>query len=240
MRITSPPSSTPPKAVLKGRQLADTIKQRSTLVGLVEPAGIVVGLATQPAYTLDALGSIASSVFSGNLGAAGGGVSDLVDTAVHPHGVGGIIYKSGLGLSAGINGLVGGMEIYQGVKNNDKPLALMGAADIASGAGSAALALGSPIVSLALSLSAAAGKTALVLARPKQFSRIQKAKTLFDAAGAVSSSVLKTGLATGPALVANAVIGPTQMLYMNSEGFRNKADKAIDWALHLFKKDDPD
>jgi hypothetical protein len=56
-------------------------------------------------------------------------------------------------------------------------------------------------------------------------------KTLFDAAGAVSSGLLRSGVLIGPALVANAVLGPTQMLYMNHEGFRARADQAIDWVL---------
>lgn len=53
-------------------------------------------------------------------------------------------------------------------------------------------------------------------------------KTLFDCSGTVASTMLKTGILPIPALIANAVIGPVQMLYMNHEGFRHRVDGLID------------
>lgn len=217
--------------MLEGRNLADKIKQRSTLVGLVEPAGITLGVASHPMENLASLSLIASSAFHGHLGEAGHEVSQLVDRAMNPEGAAGIIYKSGLGLRAAVDGVVGGLELYQGVKNQDKYLKWMGAADLVTCASTASVAAGQPIVGLGLGLAAAASKTYLVLRNPDEYSRIQKVKTLFDAAGTLSSGMLKAGVLIGPALVMNAVFGPTQMLYMNNEGFRKKADKVIDWVI---------
>lgn len=217
--------------IAEGRTLADKIKQRSTLVGLVEPAGITLGLVSNPLENLESLRLIASSALHGDLGGAGREVTELVDRAMTPDGVAGLVYKSGLGLRAAVDGVVGGLELYHGIKNNDRYLRLMGVADLTSGVSTAAMAAGAPLVGLGLGLAAAAGKTYLVLKTPEEYSRIQKMKTLFDAAGAVSSGLLRSGVLIGPALVANAVLGPTQMLYMNHEGFRARADKAIDWML---------
>lgn len=217
--------------IAAGRSLADKIKQRSTLVGLVEPAGMTVGLIGDFPATLDAVSSIGNAVLHGNFGLAGKELTDLVDRATHPEGIGGAIYKSGLGLKAATEGFVGGLEIYQGVKNKDLFLGLMGVADMMSASASASVAVGQPMVGLGLSLAATASKTAMVIARPDQYSRIQKVKTVFDGAGAISSSLLKAGILVGPALAANAVLGPTMMLYMNNEAFRNRADRVIDWLL---------
>ncbi len=217
--------------IAEGRNLADKIKQRSTLVGLVEPAGITLGLVSNPMENLESLRLIADAAFQGDLAGAGREVTELVDRAMAPEGVAALVYKSGLGLRAAVDGVVGGLELYHGIKNNDRYLRLMGVADLTSGASTAAMAAGAPLVGLGLGLAAAAGKTYLVLRTPDEYSRIQKMKTLFDAAGAVSSGLLRSGVLIGPALVANAVLGPTQMLYMNHEGFRARTDKAIDWML---------
>lgn len=231
---TAPPVAAPRPTrseVENAREWADIIKQRSTLVGLVEPAGLTLGLVSDAGTNLRSLGTIASSALRGDFDTAGQEIGDLVDRATHPTGVAGVIYSSGLFLKAGMDGLVGGLELYEGIRVKDKFLSMMGVADVVSGASHAVLAAGAPIAAMALSATAAAGKVALVVARPGEYSRIQKAKTFFDAAGAVSSSALKSGIAVMPALVANAVLGPTLMLYMNHEGFRTKADELIDKIL---------
>jgi hypothetical protein len=225
---------TPSPQIVEGRNIADQIKSRATLVGLIEPAGITLGLAMTPMQTWDSVSTIASAAFHGNMGDAGKEVGELVDRAMHPGGMAGVVYKSGLGLRAAVDGVVGGLELYQGFKNNDKYLKWMGAADMVTCASTASVAVGQPIVGLGLGLTAAAAKTYLVLKNPDEYSRIQKVKTLFDAAGAVSSGMLKAGFFIGPALAMNAVFGPTQMLYMNNEKFREKADKVIDWVLDKF------
>lgn len=226
--------TTPASTILEGRNLADKIKQRSTLVGLVEPAGIGLGVVTNPLENWQSVQLIAGAALSGNLGEAGKEVTQLVDRAMNPDGMAGVVYKSGLGLRAAMDGMVGGLELYQGIKNDDKYLKWMGAADLVTGVSTAAVAVGQPIVGLGLGLTASAAKTYLVLRNPGEYSRIQKVKTLFDTAGCVSSGLLKAGVFIGPALVMNAVFGPTQMLYMNNEKFREKADRAIDWVLDKF------
>ena len=197
----------------------------------MEPAGIVLGVATHPTENFHAVQTIAGAVFHGHLGEAGHGVSQLVDKAMHPDGVAGVVYKSGLGLRAAVDGVVGGLELYQGIQNDDQYLKWMGAADLVTCAATSSVALGAPMVGLGLGLAASAAKTYLVLANPEEYSRIQKVKTLFDAAGCVSSGMLKAGILIGPALVMNAVFGPTQMLYMNNEKFRARADQVIDWVI---------
>ncbi|MGE0496175.1 MAG: hypothetical protein AB7S38_43625 [Vulcanimicrobiota bacterium] len=222
----------PNGAVRSGRDLADKIKQRSTLVGLVEPAGMVLGAATQPLETLATFGDIASSVIHGDFGEAGSHLTGFVDDVLRPEGIGGIVYKSGLGLTAAVNTAVGGLELYEGLKNQDKYLALMGGADLLGAVSNVALMAGAPVPAMGINIVSQAGKVFLVLKNQSEFSRIQKAKTLFDAAGTVSSSLLRTGLATGPALVGNAVFGVGQILYMNHEGFRTRVDHLLDKILH--------
>lgn len=222
----------PPRSVQSARAWADTIKQRSTLVGLVQPAGILVGLAANPMASVTAAESIAGSVVHGNLGAAVGQLKQQVIRATHPTGVGGIIFRSGLSLGAATDSTVGVLEMCGGLHAKDKYLAMMGGADLLTGASEAAMAAGIGIPAVALSVAAASAKTALVLARPHQYSRIQKVKTLCDAAQAVSTSMILAGVGVVPAMAVDALVGPAEMLYMNSRRFRAGVDHLIDGAVN--------
>ncbi|MEW6282914.1 MAG: hypothetical protein AB1758_30155, partial [Candidatus Eremiobacterota bacterium] len=125
--------------ISEGRRIADEIKKRSTLVGLVEPLGVTVGLLSNPVENFHSLQTIATSLWHGDTSGAGAEIGRLVDRSMHPEGVGGVIYKSGLSLRAAVDGLVGGLEVYQGVKRRDPFLGMMGAADLVSGSASAAV-----------------------------------------------------------------------------------------------------
>lgn len=214
-----------------GRELIDLLKRRSSLLDLSDPLIITTGLALKPGQTLGDLKAIGSSLVAGDLGEAVGGIGELVDTAYRPEGALGVAYRGGLALRAGVDGVIGAIEIREGIKQKDLYLGLMGGADIVGAASTASIAAGAPIAGLALSSVSSAAKVGMVLFRGESYSRIQKMDTLFDAAGAVVSTTLRTGLATVPALVLNAVIGPLQLVYMNHSGFRERVDGAIDWVI---------
>lgn len=211
----------------------DTIKSRSTLVGLVEPVGVAVGFVSQPMLNLRTLGEGASSIFKGDFGQAGEALNSLVGRAYDPHGIGGKIYDSAQVISAVTGAAVGGLEIYAGLKTKNKYLAMMGGADLVGAAGTTATLMDANGLGLALSIASTATKTGLVLARPKEYTRTQKVKTLLDASGSLASAMLKNGFLVAPALAVSAVAGVGQIAYMNHPGFRNKVDAIID---KIFKR----
>lgn len=231
LRKIAEPAPPAGKDVQAGRDTIDTLKARSTLVGLVEPLSMAGGLAVNAGDTFSSVGTLASSLVHGDMGVAGDAMSHLVDRAFHPEGILGVTYRGGMAAEAVVGGLVGGLEIREGIKNKDSYLAWMGGADLLGSAASAATAVGSPAVGMGLSIACSAAKVALVARRPDQYSRVQKVATLFDAGGSISSAMLRAGVMVVPALVANALLGPTKMLYMNWDAFRARADRAIDWVV---------
>jgi hypothetical protein len=207
---------------------ADTVKQRSTLVNLVEPVGVVVGYLSHPLMNLKTLADGGSALIRGDFGGVGDSLGTLVDRGYNPDGVGGVIYNSAQVAQAVSGAAVGSLEVYAGLMNNDKYLAMMGGADLLGAAGNAALVANWDAASLGLSMTSNAAKMALVLGKPDKYSRTQKVKTILDSSGAVASSMLKAGFLTVPALGVSAVAGVGQIAYMNHEGFRNKVDKVLD------------
>lgn len=206
----------------------DTIKQRSTLVGLVEPAGTVVGIVSQPMLNLRTIGDGAGALFTGDFQGAGAAVSTVVDRAYNPQGLGGKIYSSGTAIKALSGAAVGGLEVYAGLKSNNKYLTMMGGADLLGAASHVANIADAGGLALGLSIASTASKVGLVLAKPKEFSRTQKVKTILDGSGSVASAMLKNGFLVGPALGVTAVAGIGQMAYMNHPGFRKAVDGILD------------
>ena len=235
--LSKPRAETPKKELVEVKGLpdgktaaewADTVKQRSTLVNLVEPAGVVVGYLQNPIMNLKTLADGGSALFRGDFGGAGDALGTLVDRGYNPTGVGGAIYNSAQVIQTVSGAAVGGLEVYAGIKSGDKYLAYMGGADLVGAAGNAALLMNMDGVSLGLSIASNVAKTGLVLAKPEKYSRTQKVKSILDSSGAVASSMLKAGILTVPALGVSAVAGMGQLAYMNHEGFRNRVDKVID------------
>ncbi len=226
-----------PSATKKEKKSAsdviDIIKSRSTLVGLVEPLGVTVGFLSQPMLNLTTLGDGASALFQGDWGGVGDSVGTIVHRAYNPNGIGGKIYNSGLAVSALSGAAVGGLEVYAGIKTENKYLVMMGAADLVGSTSHVATMMDFNGAAMGLSVAANMARTALVLTKPKEYSRTQKVKTILDSSGAVASSMLRNGFLVGPALGVSAVAGLGQMAYMNHEGFRTKVDGLID---KVFKK----
>jgi len=226
-----PAKQAPAEVELGGRSAADwadLVKQRSTLVGLVEPAGVVLGYLQNPLLNLRTLADGGSALLHGNFGEVGEALSTLVDRGYNPEGIGGVVYNSAQAMKALSGAAVGGLEVYAGVKSGDKYLAMMGGADLLGAAGTTALIFNWDAASLGLSVTSNVAKTALVLSKPEKYSRTQKVKTILDSSGAVASSMLKAGFLTVPALGVSAVAGLGQLAYMNHEGFRGKVDGVID------------
>jgi hypothetical protein len=213
------------------RDVVDTVKKNSTLVGLVQPAAIVVGLASHPGQTVAGLGSIASAALHGNVAALGHQASTFINNAVRPGGIAGTINGSSMGLQAGVNGLVGSLEIYEGVKGRDKYLGYIGGADLLSCAANVTQMCGAGLPAVGLALTSSAIKVGLVVRYPHDYSRVQKAKVLFDAAGSISSAVLRSGIAPLPGAIGNALFGPSELLYMNNAKVRATVDKGLDWII---------
>lgn len=211
--------------------IVDDIKARSTLVALVQPLAWVGQLASHPGQTGQILAQVGASVVGGDFGAAGASLGKLVDGAMHPTGIPATVYHAGLYMQAGVDALVGGVELYHGVRDKNLALKLMGAADLVGASSSCVFALGSGGTALGLSVASNVARAALVLSRPDDFSRIQKAKTVFDGLASVSSSLMKAGIASVPALAGYIGFGVTQILYMNNEAFRGRVDAAVDWVL---------
>lgn len=206
----------------------DTIKERSTLTGLVEPAGVTIGILSDPITNLKTLADGGSALLKGDFGEAGSAVSTMVDRAYNPDGIGGKVYASGTAIKALTGAAVGGLEIYAGIESDNKYMVMMGAADLVGAGSNVARMANLGGVSLGLSLASTLSKTALVLARPKEFSRTQKMKTILDGSGSVASTMMQNGILVGPALGISAVAGLGQMAYMNHPGFRKRVDGLID------------
>ena len=218
------------------KEWADKVKQRSTLVGLVEPAGVVLGYLNNPLLNLRTLADGGSALLKGDFGKVGNSLGTLVDRGYNPQGVGGVVYNSAQAIQAVSGAAVGGLEVYAGLKSGDNYLAMMGGADLLGAAGTTALIFNWDAAALGLSVTSNVAKTALVLSKPEKFSRTQKVKTILDSSGAVASSMLKSGILTVPALGIAAVAGLGQLAYMNLDGFRGKVDKVIDKVIGPEKK----
>lgn len=215
-------------------KLIDEVKRRSTLVGAVQPVAMFAGLAQHPLQTWSAVRNIGSAVASGNLSEAGTQVGELGVKLTNPDGIAGGVYRGTLFLETAVNTFVGGLEIYHGVKHKDAAIGGMGVADLLSAGSALAFALSGSMVAFGLGIASTMTKVGLVLARSGDYSRIQKVKVFTDAAGSIPSLMLRAGVAPLPATIGNVVIGPAQLLYMNSKWLQNKVDKAIDWiADHL-------
>lgn len=206
----------------------DFIKRRSTLTGLVEPAGVTIGLISNPMLNLGSVAEAGSALIKGDFGGVGASLTEVVDRAYNPTGVGGAIYSSALGITALTGAVVGGLEVYAGVQNDDKYLTMMGIADLVGASSNVSRLVDMDGVALGLATASTVAKTALVLCKPKQFSRTQKVKTMLDATGSVSSALLKSGMLVPPALILSAVTGMGQTAYMNHAGFRGKVDDILD------------
>ncbi len=195
----------------------------------MEPAAIAGSLAMHPMDTLGSVGAAGSSLIHGDFSGAVSEVKGLVDTGYKPQGILGGVFRAGQAAQALTGGLVGTLEVRQGLKTHDGFQVAMGGADLLGAAAAASVAVGNPTVGMGISFACAAAKVGMVAFRPERYTRIQKVDTMFSAAGAVSSAMLKAGVAVVPALIANALLGPTQLLYMNCKGFQARADRAIDW-----------
>lgn len=204
------------------------MKQRSTLVNLIEPAGVIVGYLSEPMTNLKTLAEGGSALIKGDFGGTGEALSTLVERGYNPKGVGGALYNSAQAIQAVSGALVGGLEVYAGVKSKDKYLAYMGGADLMGAAGATALLANKDGLSFGLSVASNATRLGLVIAKPEKYSRTQKVKAVLDSSGAVASSMLKAGLLVVPALGVSAVAGMGTVAYMNHEGFRDKVDHMLD------------
>ncbi|MFN8609807.1 MAG: hypothetical protein U0931_19865 [Vulcanimicrobiota bacterium] len=225
------PPPTPPNQPDHNLELIDTLKRRSSLVNMLDPVGMTLGLVCTPRQTWGELSNIGGHLIHGQTGAAQTAIEGLVHRAVNPTAPFSYLYRGGQWAGAGIDGTIGALEIRQGLNSNNKPMVAMGVADFIGGTSSAAVAAGFPGTSLAMTVCAAALKTGLVACRPHDFTQIQRMKTVFDAGFAVSSSMLRAGVGVVPALCIQSALGLTELAYMNHTGFREKTDQAVYWLV---------
>lgn len=217
----SPPPQDPALARI------DTLKRRSTLINMLDPVGMTLGLVCTPRDTLGQLGGIGSALIHGQTDAARAGIEVLVYRGVNPVAPFSYLYRGGQWLGAAIDGTIGGLEVSHGLKTGNKAMVAMGVADFVGGTSSAAVAAGFPGVSLGMTVASAALKTGLVLVKPGQFTRIQRMKTFFDAGFAISTSMLRAGIGVIPALCVQSVLGGFEFVYMNHTRFREKTDAVL-------------
>lgn len=227
---TGAPPSPPPPPQDRTAGLIDTLKRRSSIVNMLDPAAMTLSLVAKPMETLASVAHIAGAVWTGQTADAQAQIEGLVHRAVHPPAPYSYAYKGGQVLGALVDGTVGGLEIAQGIRHKDPFMGLMGVADVLGGSASAVVAAGFPGTSLVMTLAAAGAKSTLVLAHPQGFTRVQKMKTCFDASFAVATSMLRAGVGVVPALGAQALLASAELAYMNHEGFQRTTDAAIDWA----------
>lgn len=216
--------------------LIDRLKRRSGLVNMLDPMAMTLSMVTQPAATYQSLSHIAGALAGGQTQSATAEIEKLVSQAVNPRAPYSYAYRGGQILGAVMDGSIGGLEIAEGLNKRDPFLVAMGAADVLGGTSSAVVAAGYPTVSLAMTLVASGAKTALVASRPQSFTRIQIMKTCFEAGFAVSTSMLRAGVGVVPALGTQAVLGVTELLYMNVPSFQKKADVVLDWVAEKWPR----
>lgn len=234
-----PPQPDPSPEPSSYLPLIDRLKRRSGLVNMLDPMAMTLSLVTRPSATYQSLSHIAGALVGGQTQAATAEIERLVSQAVNPRAPYSYAYRGGQILGAVMDGSIGGLEIAEGIQKRDPFLVAMGAADVLGGTSSAVVAAGHPTVSLAMTLVASGAKTALVASRPQSFTRIQIMKTCFEAGFAVSTSMLRAGVAVVPALGAQAVLGLTEILYMNVPAFQKKADVALDWVAEKWPVSKP-
>jgi hypothetical protein len=220
------------EAVQHARDVVDVIKRRSTLVDAVEPLSMAGGLAEHPMRTWSALKGMGSELMHGQVSKLAHDAGQFEVTTAHPDGIAGFAYKNALFVTTGIDSLVGGIEIYQGVKAHDKYLCFMGGADLMAAGSACAFGLSGSTAAMGLGIASAATMAALVLARPKEYSHVQKVMAVTDAIATVPTVMLKAGFLPVPAMIADAVVSPAVMLYMNNSWVREHLDKAGAWVAH--------
>lgn len=218
------------------KELADVVKARATLVGLIEPLGVTLGYLQTPEETFGLVKDTASAMWARDYQGMSDGIDRLAYKGYHPTGVGGAVYRSSQVMKAVTEGAVGALEIYAGVTSNDKFLTAMGGADMVEAASKAARAAQWDGVSLGLSVAANVGRTVLVASNLDKFSRTQKMKTFLDAGASVASSMVKSGFLVTPALAVMSVCGLGQLTYMNVPAVRNKIDGLLDKTFGEEKK----
>lgn len=207
----------------------DNLKRRSTVVNLLDPIGMTLGLAFTPTQTLGELQTIGAHLIQGQTAAAQTVVEGLVHRAVNPTAPFSYLYRGGQVAGALIDGTIGCLEIAHGVRTNSKPMLAMGVADLIGGTSSAVVAAGFPGTSLVMNVAAATLKTGLVITCPQDFTQIQRMKTVFEAGSTVSTGMLRAGYGVVPALCMQSALGLTEFAYMNHQGFRDKTDAAVRW-----------
>lgn len=212
-----------------GRDAADHFTRLETLAEVVEPIGMAVGVATHAGDVWKAVGDIAHNTAQGNFGAATAQTSDLVKNVADPEGgAGEFIHKAGQVMSAVSRGALGGMEIHQAIKNRDLPMGILGGAQVAMGLSAAAASLHLFGPALGLCALSAATKTGMMLARPDDYSRLQKVTTACEVAETVGETLLEAGIVPLAALALRVGAPIASALYANHHGVEARVNQGID------------
>ena len=187
--------------IQRGRDVADHFKRMETLSEVLEPIGMGVGVVSHAGELWQAAGSVAHSVSQGDLAGATVQANGLVKDVVDPEGgAGEFIHKAGQVMKATSLGVLGSMEIHQAVKNRDLSLGILGGAEVVMGLSAAAASLHQGGIALGLCAVSSVAKAGMMIARPQDYSRLQKVTTACEIGEAVGETLLEAGVAPLAAL----------------------------------------
>jgi hypothetical protein len=215
------------RAPFKGKspkQLADTLKARSALAGLIQPAlGAAAGISLDTSAFLKALETLGHGITKISFSELSHGAAEMSHVWFHAPGVDGIMVHSTMGAFVGLGVVVGASEIFAGIKTHQRSYIEMGVLDLIGCSATPLIlaGLGIPGIGIAIGVSAAG----CLLAYKNRMSAIQKANSVFNAISGWTGAAIMSGILVLPASMTAGVVQGVKMLFLNNAKVRKKVSK---------------
>lgn len=213
------------------KQVADTLKARSSFAGLLPVAvGIVSGFALDHTAFLGALDAVGHGITGLNPGDVSSGAEKISHVLFHSSGTAGLLVDGSMGVTTALGASVGLSEIWAGSKTHSYSLVGMGVLDLAASSvfPLAIAGLGVPAIGVAIGV----GIAECVLAFSRKMSSVQRANSTFKMLTSWTGVAMLTGVAVAPAALAAGLTRSIRMLYLNNSKFRKKLGKLASHFRH--------
>lgn len=206
------------------KQVADTLKARSALAGLIQPAlGAAAGVTLNTATFVKTLDTIGHGITGLNFSELAHGADEMSHVWFHSPGTDGLIVHSGMEAFVGLGIAVGASEIWAGVKTHQRSYIQMGVLDLI-GCSSTPLilaGLGTPGIGVAIGVAAAG----CLLAFKNKMSTIQKANSVFNTISSWTGAAVLAGILVLPASMTAGAVQAVKLIFLNSSAARKKFSK---------------